>query len=197
MLFSIGFLFQFLIAGLTGIMLALLPFDWQLSLSYFVVAHFHYTLVGGVVFGVFAAIYYWYPKMTGRMVNETLGKLHFWLFLIGFHLTFDLMHIPGLLGMPRRIYTYEADRGWDTLNLLISDRRIYPGDGCCWCLWQISLFLISTATRRANDPWDAWTLEWSTSSPPPEYNFASIPVVASRRPLWDLKHPEDPDSRYE
>src|SRR5208337_2191392 len=120
MLFSIAFLFQFLIAGLTGVMLGSAAFASQLTLSYFVVAHFHYTLVGALLFAVFAAFYYWYPKITGRMLSESLGKLHFWLFLIGFHLTFDLMHIPGILGMPRRIYTYELGRGWDTWNLLIS-----------------------------------------------------------------------------
>jgi cytochrome c oxidase subunit 1 len=117
MLFAVGFLFQFLIAGLTGIMLAAAPFDWQLSASYFVVAHFHYVLVGAILFSIFAAFYYWYPKMTGKMMNERLGQWHFWLFLIGFHLTFDFMHIPGLLGMPRRIYTYEAGRGWEQLIL--------------------------------------------------------------------------------
>src|SRR5881409_3000919 len=120
MLFCIAFLFQFLIAGLTGIMLASAPFDWQLGLSYFVVAHFHYVIVGGILFALFAAFYYWYPKITGRMLSERLGKLHFWLFVIGFHLTFDVMHIPGLLGMPRRIYTYEPGRGWDTMNLLVT-----------------------------------------------------------------------------
>jgi cytochrome c oxidase subunit 1 len=120
MLFSIAFLFQFLIAGLTGIMMACSPFDWQLSLSYFVVAHFHYVIVGGILFALFGAFYYWYPKMTGRMLSERLGQWHFWLFLIGFHLTFDVMHIPGILGMPRRIYTYEPGRGWDTLNFIIS-----------------------------------------------------------------------------
>src|SRR6202030_4132895 len=120
MLFCIGFLFQFLIAGLTGIMMASSPFDWQLSGSYFVVAHFHYVIVGGILFALFGAFYYWYPKITGRMLHEGLGKLHFWLFVIGFHLTFDLMHIPGILGMPRRIYTYEPGRGWDTLNFLVT-----------------------------------------------------------------------------
>src|SRR5271167_1433102 len=120
MLFAIGFLFQFLIAGLTGIMLSAAPFDWQLGSSYFVVAHFHYVIVGGILFALFAAFYYWYPKITGRMLNETLGKLHFWLFVIGFHLCFDLMHIPGLLGMPRRIYTYEPGRGWDSWNMIVS-----------------------------------------------------------------------------
>src|SRR5215468_2399576 len=121
MLFCIAFLFQFLIAGLTGIMLGSAAFDWQLSLSYFVVAHFHYVIVGGILFAIFGAFYYWYPKMTGHMLSERLGKWHFWLFLIGFHVTFDVMHIPGLLGMPHRIYTYEPGRGWDTLNLI--DRK--------------------------------------------------------------------------
>src|SRR5580692_10239340 len=120
MLFCVAFVFQLLIAGLTGIMLSAAPFNWQLSGSYFVVAHFHYMIVGGILFSIFAAFYYWYPKVTGRMLNETAGKLHFWLMLIGFHLTFDVMHIPGLLGMPRRIYTYEPSRGWETLNLIIT-----------------------------------------------------------------------------
>jgi cytochrome c oxidase subunit 1 len=120
MLFCVGFLFQFLIAGLTGIMLGSAPFDWQLTNSYFVVAHFHYVIVGGILFALFAAFYYWYPKVTGRMMSELLGKWHFWLFTIGFHLTFDFMHIPGLLGMPRRIYTYEAGRGWEGWNIIVS-----------------------------------------------------------------------------
>src|SRR5277367_5883866 len=120
MLFSIAFLFQFLISGLTGIMLAAAPFNWQLNDSYFVIAHFHYVLVGAIVFMIFAGIYYWFPKATGRLMSERLGKWHFWLFVIGFHMTFDTMHIPGILGMPRRIYTYEADRGWGTLNLICS-----------------------------------------------------------------------------
>jgi len=196
MLFSIAFLFQFLIAGLTGIMLATVPFDWQLSLSYFVVAHFHYVIVGGILFALFAAFYYWYPKMTGRMLSEQLGKWHFWLFLIGFHLTFDVMHIPGLLGMPRRIYTYEPGRGWDTLNLIITIGAFIQAIAI---LVFVANLVISyfKGEEAGNDPWDAWTLEWSVSSPPAPYNFATIPVVASRRPVWDLKHPEDPDSRYE
>jgi cytochrome c oxidase subunit I len=196
MLFCIGFLFQFLIAGLTGIMLASAPFDWQLSLSYFVVAHFHYVIVGGILFALFAAFYYWYPKITGRMLSEKLGKLHFWLFVIGFHMTFDVMHIPGILGMPRRIYTYEPQRGWDTLNLIVTIGAFIQGIAILVFVWN----LISSYWKGAlagNDPWDAWTLEWSMSSPPPAYNFAAIPSVASRRPLWDWKHPEDPDSRYE
>jgi cytochrome c oxidase subunit 1 len=196
MLFCIAFLFQFLIAGLTGIMLSAAPFDWQLGNSYFVVAHFHYVIVGGILFTLFAAFYYWFPKMSGRMYNETLGKWHFWLFLIGFHLTFDFMHIPGLLGMPRRIYTYEAGRGWDIWNLICTIGVFFQ---IVATLLFIANLLWSYFNGKAagNDPWDAWTLEWSTSSPPTEYNFAKIPVVKSRRPLWDIKHPEDPDWKYE
>src|SRR6267154_2632377 len=196
MLFCVAFLFQFLIAGLTGIMLGAAPFDWQLSGSYFVVAHFHYVIVGGILFCVFGAIYYWYPKITGRMLNESLGKLHFWLFVIGFHLTFDAMHIPGVLGMPRRIYTYEPGRGWDTWNVIIIIGAFIQGIAMLVFLANLILSYFK-GPRAGNDPWDAWTLEWSMSSPPPAYNFASIPTVASRRPLWDLKHPEDPDSHYE
>jgi cytochrome c oxidase subunit I len=196
MLFCIGFLFQFLIAGLTGIMLGTAPFNWQLSGSYFVVAHFHYVIVGGILFALFGAFYYWYPKITGRMFSETLGKLHFWLFVIGFHLTFDLMHIPGLLGMPRRIYTYEPGRGWDTLNFLVTIGAFVQGVAILIFVANLIISCFKGA-KAGNDPWDAWTLEWSTSSPPPAYNFAQIPVVESRRPLWDIKHPEDPDWKYE
>ncbi len=196
MLFAIGFLFQFLIAGLTGIIMASAPLDWQLSYSYFVVAHFHYVIVGGILFALFGAFYYWYPKVTGKMLSERLGKVHFWLFVIGFHMTFDLMHIPGLLGMPRRIYTYEPGRGWDTWNFLIPIGTFIQAIAI---LAFVANLVVSywKGDEAGNDPWDAWTLEWSVSSPPPAYNFATIPVVASRRPLWDLKHPEDPDSRYD
>jgi cytochrome c oxidase subunit 1 len=196
MLFCIGFLFNFLIAGLTGIMLGSAAFNWQLTGSYFVVAHFHYTLSGSFLFGIFAAFYYWYPKITGRMLSERLGKLHFWLFFFGFHLCFDLMHIPGLLGMARRIYTYEPGRGWDTLNLLVSIGAFIQGIATLIFVANLIISYFKGA-KAGNDPWDAWTLEWSVSSPPPAYNFAVTPTVASRRPLWDLKHPEDPDSRYE
>ena len=196
MLFCIAFLFQFLIAGLTGIMLAAVPFDWQLSDSYFVVAHFHYVLLGGLVFTIFGAIYYWFPKATGRMLDETLGKWHFWLFVIGFHLTFDFMHLPGLLGMPRRIYTYEAGRGWEIWNLISTVGVAFQAAGLLCLVWNIVRSL-RKGRLAGNDPWDAWTLEWTTASPPPAYNFATIPVVKSRRPLWDLKHPKDPDWKYE
>jgi cytochrome c oxidase subunit 1 len=196
MMFAIGFLFQFLIAGLTGIMLSSAPFDWHLGNSYFVVAHFHYVIVGGILFAAFGAFYYWFPKMTGKMCNETLGKWHFWLFFIGFHLTFDFMHVPGLLGMPRRIYTYEPGRGWEIWNLIVTVGVVFQSLGILVFVYNLlsSYFRGETA---GSDPWDAWTLEWSTSSPPPAYNFSTIPTVRSRRPLWDLKHPDDPDWKYE
>jgi cytochrome c oxidase subunit 1 len=195
MLFCCAFLLQFLCAGLTGIMLGMAPFDWQLTDSYFVVAHFHYTLAGGLVFGIFAGLYYWYPKVTGRMFNEKWGKWHFWLFVIGFNLTFLPQHMLGFLGMPRRIYTYAPGRGWELWNFLST----------CGVPFQIAatLFFVVNFVYSArkgepagDDPWDAWTLEWATTSPPPEYNFEKLPVVRSSRPLWDLKHPQDPDWKY-
>ncbi len=196
MLFCLGFLFQFLAAGLTGVMLGVASFDWQLSDSYFVVGHFHFVLVGALLFALFGGMYYWFPKVSGKCLNETLGKWHFWLFAIGFNVTFIPMHFAGFLGMPRRIYTYEAGRGWEIWNLISTI--------------GVPIQIIATALFVANilwtyfkekevgdDPWDAWTLEWATTSPPPVYNFEAIPEVRSSRPLWDLKHPEDPDWKYE
>jgi cytochrome c oxidase subunit 1 len=196
MLFCVAFLFQFLIAGLTGVMLAVAPFNWQVSASYFVIAHFHYVIVGGILFNIFGAFYYWFPKVTGRMYDERLGQLHFWLFVIGFHVTFTLMHIPGILGMPRRIYTYEPGRGWDAWNLLVSIGAFIQALGILVFVGNLA-WSYFRGKLAGSDPWDAWTLEWSISSPPPDYNFATIPEVRSRRPLWDLKHPEDPDWKYE
>ncbi len=196
MMFCLGFLFQFLIAGLTGVMLAVVPFNWQLTDSYFVVAHFHYVLIGGLLYALFAGFYYWYPKAFGRLLNRKLGLWHFWLFTIGFHLTFDTMHFSGFLGMPRRIFTYDPGRGWEMLNLIGSVGAIFQAVGVL-CLVINILRSLRHGKVAGNDPWDAWTLEWATTSPPPVYNFESAPVVRSRRPLWDLKHPEDPDWKYE
>src|SRR5436190_3273321 len=196
MLFCCAFLFQFLCAGLTGVMLSVAPFDWQLSDSYFVVAHFHFVLIGGLLFAIFAAIYYWFPKVTGRMLSERLARWHFWLFVIGFNVTFVTMHFPGLLGMPRRIYTYPADRGWEMWNLVTT--LGVPLQSVAVLIFVVNL-AVSLRRRQlaGDDPWDAWTLEWATSSPPPEYNFETIPVTTSRRPLWDMKHPDDPDGPHE
>src|SRR5579863_6239966 len=196
MLFCCGLLFHFLVAGLTGVILASAPFDWQLGNSYFVVAHFHYVIVGGILYALFAAFYYWYPKITGRMMSEKLGKWHFVLFTIGFHVTFDLMHIPGLLGMPRRIHTYEAGRGWESWNMLVSVGAAIQAVALLIFVFNL-VWSYFEGKIAGPDPWDAWTLEWSTASPPPSYNFAVLPSINSRRPLWDLKHPEDPDSDYD
>ena len=194
--FCIGFLFQFLVAGLTGIMLAVSPFDWQLHDSYFVVAHFHFTLIGGLVFGLFAGMYYWFPKAIGKMYNERLGQWHFWLLTIGFNLTFIPLHFAGMLGMPRRIYTYPAGRGWEIWNLIASIGVIFQAAGIACFAWNVIRSGI-WGEPVGDDPWDAWTLEWATSSPPAEYNFEKLPVVRSSRPLWDLKHPQDPDWKFE
>jgi cytochrome c oxidase subunit I len=196
MLFCTAFLFQFLCAGLTGIMLSIAPWNWQLHNSYFVIAHFHYILVGAIVFMVFSGVYYWFPKATGRMMSETLGKWHFWLFFIGFHLTFDFMHFVGFEGMPRWIYTYPADRGWEHLNMIVSIGGLIQGVAVLIFAYNL-FYSLFKGKIAGNDPWDAWTLEWATSSPPPVYNFATDPVARSWRPLWDLKHPEDPDWKYD
>jgi len=196
MLFACGFLFQFLCAGLTGIILSVVPFNWQLTDSYFVVAHFHFVLVGSLIFTIFGAIYYWFPKATGRRLSERLGRWHFWLFVVGFNLTFLPMHWAGMLGMPRRIYTYPADRGWDLWNLIAS--LGVPIQAAAILIFVVNVVIsLRRGERAGNDPWDAWTLEWTTASPPPPYNFETVPVVASRRPLWDLKHPDDPDGPHE
>src|SRR4051794_10926067 len=186
MLFAIGFLLIFLLGGITGVMVAVMPFDWQITDSYFVVAHFHYVLNGAVVFPIFGAIYYWMPKMTGRMLSEKLGKLSFWVMFVGFNITFFPMHILGFLGMPRRIYTYDNGLGWGGLNAMVSIGSAIFGLGTA-----ITLFNWLWSRRRGaaagDDPWDGDSLEWSTTSPPPHYNFASIPLVASRHPLWDQR----------
>jgi cytochrome c oxidase subunit 1 len=196
LIFCIGFLFQFLVAGLTGVMLAVAPFTWQLSDSYFVVAHFHYVLIGGLLFTIFAGIYYWYPKAFGKMPDHKLGLWHFWLFTIGFHMTFLPQHFLGFLGMPRRIYTYQDDRGWDTMNLISTIGVAFQAAGILFFVFNL-IYSYIWGKKSGDDPWDAWTLEWATTSPPPEYNFAKFPVVKSRRPLWDAKHPEDPDWKHE
>ncbi len=196
MLFSVGFLSMFLIGGLTGIMLAAAPFNFQVTDTYFVVGHFHFVLVGGTIFGVFAGVHYWFPKVTARMLSERLARWQFWLLYIGFLLTFGPMHFVGMAGMPRRIFTYEPDRGWELWNQLATLGAVIQA--LSYLVFLINVVVSLRYGRVAgNDPWDAWTLEWSTTSPPPAYNFEEIPTVHSRRPLWDLKHPDDPDWKYE
>src|SRR5256885_7346479 len=178
LLFCCAFLFQFLCAGLTGVMLSVAPFDWQLSDSYFLVAHFHFVLIGGFVFTVFAGVYYWCAKATGRMLSERLGPRHFWLLVVGCNLTFVTMHVPGILGMPRRIYTYQADRGWEIWNLVTT--LGVPLQLIAVLIFAVNVVLsLRRGTLAGDDPWDARTLEWATTSPPPSYNFDAIPVTTS------------------
>jgi cytochrome c oxidase subunit 1 len=192
MLFALGFIAMFLIGGLNGVALAIVPFDYQVTDTYFVVSHIHYVLFGGSVMAIFAAIYYWFPKMTGRLLSEKLGQAHFWLFLVGLNLTFFPMQILGLLGMRRRIYTYPSTLGWNDLNLLETVGAFIIATGVLVFIWNVIVSLRS-GERAGSDPWDAFTLEWDTTSPPPPYNFETIPVVRSRRPFYDKKNPEIAD----
>ena len=188
MLFGIGLLAIFTVGGLSGIMHASAPIDLQQHDSYFVVAHFHYTIVGGAMTGLFAGFYYWFPKMTGRLMSETLGKLHFWTFIIGFNLTFFPMHFAGLFGMPRRVFTYPAELNVSGFNMASTIGAFIFGLSSLIFLWNLWRSSFRGAPAGAN-PWNGATLEWSTSSPPPHYNFAEIPEVKSRDPLWSSEAP--------
>ena len=189
MLFALGFIAMFTIGGLSGVMHAAPPSDLQQTDTYFIVAHLHYVLFGGSLFGLFAGIYYWFPKVTGKMLSEGLGKLHFWLFFIGGNLTFFPMHFAGLDGMPRRVYTYSGDLGLDWMNTMISVGSFIIGLSIVVFITNI-IQSMRNGNIAGNDPWDAQTLEWSIPSPPPLHNFDRIPTVRSARPLWDQKHPE-------
>ena len=184
LIWVLGFIALFVLGGLTGMILASVALDLQVHDTFFVVAHFHYVLIGGAVFPLFGAIYYWFPKWTGRMLDETLGKLHFWLFFIGFNLTFFPMHILGLHGMTRRIYTYVTESGWGNLNLLASIGAAIMGLGVLTFLVNVGKSLRAGKIAGPN-PWGAGTLEWSISSPPPAYNYLYLPSVRSRFPVWD------------
>src|SRR5712691_3286877 len=192
MLFALGFIAMFLIGGLDGAALAVVPFDYQITDTYFVVSHLHYVLFGGSVFGIFAGIFYWFPKMTGKLLGEGLGQIHFWLMLIGMNLTFFSMHILGMLGMPRRIYTYPANFGWDEINLLQTIGAYMLGIAIM--VFFVNLIVsLRNGKEAGDDPWDAFTLEWDTTSPPPHYNFPVVPTVRSRRPFYDKKNPDIAD----
>jgi len=184
--FALGFIAMFLMGGLSGIMHASPPVDMQQQDSYFVVAHLHYVLVGGSLFGIFAGLYYWWPKMTGRMLSERAGCWNFWLLFVGFNVTFFPMHFLGLLGMPRRIYTYAGGLGWDLWNLVSTVGVFILALGILVFIVNAAASLRSAAPAPA-DPWDGRTLEWAVPSPPPEYNFAQIPTVHHRDELWALK----------
>ncbi|HVV64986.1 MAG TPA: cytochrome c oxidase subunit I [Rhizomicrobium sp.] len=183
-LFFAGFIFLFVIGGVSGFMTGSVPADWQLTDTYFVVAHIHYVLIGINVFPVVGGLYYWFPKMTGRMMSERLGKWSFWVMFLGFNLGFFPMHISGLMGMPRRIYTYAEGMGWDTLNLITTIGSFLFAAGVLLTIVNVAISRRRGALAGPN-PWDASTLEWSTASPPPPYNFAVIPIVNSREPLWE------------
>ena len=195
MLFAIAFLIQFVIGGLTGVMFAAVPIDWQMTDTYFVVAHFHYVLIGGVVFAIFAATYYWFPKMTGRMLDEKLGKWQFWLWLVGFNGTFMVQHFLGAMGMPRRVYTYADNPGWALLNGISSASVLFMVAGTLVLIWNI-VSSLRHGQVAGNNPWDGFTLEWATTSPPPETNFDKLPEIKSRRPVWDQQHPDLADWKF-
>jgi cytochrome c oxidase subunit 1/cytochrome c oxidase subunit I+III len=183
-LFFASMIVLFVIGGVSGFMTASVPVDWQLTQTYFIVAHLHYVLIGINLFPVVGAIYYWFPKMTGRMLNEGLGKWNFWTMFIGFNFAFLPMHITGLRGMPRRIYTYPGGMGWDTLNLITTIGAFVLAIGVLLLLINVMISL-RRGRIAGNNPWGAPTLEWSISSPPPAYNFAVIPQIVSRHPLWE------------
>jgi cytochrome c oxidase subunit I len=187
MLFATAFLIEFVIGGLSGITLAAAPIDWQVTDTYYIVAHFHYVAFGGTAFGVLAGLYYWFPKMSGRLLSERLGRWNFWLMVLGFNLTFFVQHFLGILGMPRRVFTYPDLPWWGTLNLVSTLGAGLMGLASLLLVANV-LYSMRRGKLAGDNPWDAWTLEWATTSPPPHDNFSEVPPVRGRRPLWDLAH---------
>lgn len=197
LLFACGLIAMFTVGGITGVTLAVVPWDWQVTDTYYVVGHFHNVLIAGTVFAVFAGFYYWFPKITGRFLSDRIGKVQFWLTAVGFAITFFPMYALGILGMPRRVYTFAPDVGWNTLNLISSVGGYILATG--FVLLFVNIILSMRSGERApENPWGAWTLEWATSSPPPHGNFLRLPAVRSERPLWDAEHGfEDEGGRIE
>jgi len=194
LLFAVGFVGMFTIGGLSGITHSMVPSDYQQQDTYYIVAHFHYVLFGGAIFALFGGAYYWFPKFTGKLMNETLGQVNFWTLLVGFNLTFFPMHMSGLLGMPRRIYTYSEGQGWDAWNLIATI-------GAFVIAFSVTVFIVNLiislvrGQKAGADPWDGRTLEWSLPSPVPHYNFAEIPQVHARDDFWHRKYTEDATGR--
>lgn len=192
MLFATAFLIEFTIGGLSGVGFAVVPIDWRLTDTYFVVAHIHYVFIGASLMCGLAGAYYWFPKITGRMLSEKIGKWQFWLFIIGFNGTFFVFHFLGLLGMPRRVFTYPDLPYLGSLNMFSTLSSFILGFSIFLFIFNI-FYSLKKGKKAGDNPWDAWTLEWLTTSPPKLKNFDNVPLVKSRRPLWDLNNPDDPD----
>jgi cytochrome c oxidase subunit 1/cytochrome c oxidase subunit I+III len=192
MLFCVAGLVQFLLAGLTGISLASAALDWQTKNTYYLVAHFHFVFVGLIVFAILGALHYWIPKMSGKMLSERLGKWTFWLMTIGFNMTFIIQHFLGLAGMPRRVFTYPDLPGWGWMNLVSTIGAFIMAAAAVLFIWNLVMSLAS-GKRAGENPWNAWTLEWATTSPPLHENFHELPPIRNRRPLWDDSNPDRPD----
>jgi heme/copper-type cytochrome/quinol oxidase subunit 3 len=192
MMYAIAFLIQFTAGGLSGITHASAALDWQTKNSYYLVAHFHFVAVGGIVFALLAGIHYWFPKMSGRMLSESLGKWSFWLMTIGFNATFIIQHFLGFKGMTRRIYTYPDFPGWGWMNMLSTVGAFIMAVAAVVLVTNI-VYSLFCGKPAGDNPWNAWTLEWATSSPPPVHNFNELPPIHSRRPLWDMANPDRPD----
>jgi cytochrome c oxidase subunit 1/cytochrome c oxidase subunit I+III len=192
MLFAVAFLIEFTIGGLTGIAFSIVPIDWQLTDTYYVVAHLHYVFIGGTIFGLLAGLFYWFPKMTGKMLDEKLGRWFFWLFVIGFNATFLVQHLLGILGMPRRVFTYPDLPWYGVLNMISTFGAFIMGGSVLLLLYMV-FKSIRSGKDAGKDPWDGVTLEWLTTSPPQLKNFDEVPVVHGSRPLWNWKHPDNSD----
>jgi cytochrome c oxidase subunit I+III len=198
LLFAVGFIVTFLVGGVTGVMVAAVPFDWQVHDTHFVVGHFHYVLVGGVVFPIFAGFYYWVPKIVGRLLDERLGRWNFWLMFVGFQLAFFPMHVSGLLGMPRRVFTYPAGLGWEVPNLVSTAGAYLLGLGVAVFVWNvIRSVVLGRGARPGDNPWGAGTLDWATPTPPPDEGYRVLPIVRSRYPLWEQKRLDEGDAAQE